>query len=119
MNCFSNFFGLFPLALADDELYELPCDMICSSEETAKYMVGELNAGRFWNVPSFQGINCNSMGWVYKKLNSHAGVLGFTAWFDPYSVAVYTAKPAFIQTYKIVLHHHYADGLIKGIKLVC
>ena len=115
------FYGLVPIVIKayvagdqTDEYVESNIDMICLTEESAKYMVQELNEGRFLNVPCFFGINCRAQRWVYHTLNSYDNVPQFIVWFDPLSSYVYSVKPSTIPTLRVVLHHHYAEGLLKS-----
>ena len=85
--------------------------MICSSKETAEYMVTELNEERFMNIPCFFGINCRAKYWMYKRLNEYYGSAPFVVWVDMIHSHVYTKKPNAISTKQVVLHHHYAGSI--------
>jgi hypothetical protein len=102
----------------DEELYKSEIDMICSSAETANYMTGELNAGRFYNVPAFRGHNCRAIYWIAELLYTlEDECVQFVVWYDPIDNTVFLKQPKERKTLLVVLHHHYAEGLMKGSKL--
>lgn len=95
----------------DEDWMEADIDMICSSEETANYMVQELNQGRFMNIPCFFGINCHALRWKSTRMNSYGILHGVVVWYDKAGSFIYTEKPTNVSTVKIVLHHHYPGGI--------
>lgn len=115
----THFYGVFPLFQKKflfwklDELTDPSTsylDMICDSQEAAEYMVRELNARRFYNVPSAYPIDRAPYCWSYIRLNEYRRPPRIIAWIDTKHNMVYAQKPPYIKTKKISLNHHYCGG---------
>ena len=115
------FYGMVPLVYRSfvqksvgesrEDWIEADIDMICSTKDMANYMEQELNKERFTNVPCFFGINCHVQQWKTTRMNSYGTLHGCVVWYDKAGSFVYTEKPASVSTVKIVLHHHYPNGI--------